>query len=138
MRRGLTPDAARYAALRELGAITQNKEECRDARAVRWIENLVQDLRYGTRARKSPIVAVLALALGIGANTAIFVSRIPQNGRPELRTCGSVDWHDENDIRRRRRDLRDRSAVVRISGAGAHRRAEGMHGQKEPCGRANV
>ncbi len=74
--RGSSPDEARQVARKRFGGIEQVKEEHRDRRSFRWIETLLSDLRYGLASlRHAPgftAVVVSVLALGVGANVAMF------------------------------------------------------------------
>jgi len=116
--KGMTPEQAHYAALRELGGVDQIREDCRDMRRVNYIENFLEDLRYGLRMLvKNPgfaAAAVVTLALGIGANTTIFsvawrplryrgANRLlvvwetrPDGSRSAVSAPTYLDWRDQN------------------------------------------
>src|SRR5580658_5050568 len=76
VQRGMTPAEARRKALLEFGGIAQTAEIYREARALAWVEGLLQDLRYAMRGfQRAPgftAVAIISLGLGIGVNTTLF------------------------------------------------------------------
>lgn len=117
-RRGLSPGEAKMAAHRAYGNLEQAKDLHRDARSYVWMGHLMKDIRYGVRnLMRTPGftgVAVIALALGIGANTAIFgvvntvllqplaykdaddLVTILHNGTGPVATANYVDWRDQS------------------------------------------
>jgi predicted permease len=116
--RGMPPAEARLAARREYGGVEQAKELHRQERSFSWIEHMVKDLRYGARNLfRTPgftVVAVMALALGLGANTAIFsvvnsvllrplvykqadrLVTILHFGNNPVATANYLDWRDQS------------------------------------------
>ena len=113
--KGLSADDARTAAQRRFGNTTLLLEECRDAYGWQWLEEFVRDLRYAVRSMlRTPgfnAVAIVALALGIGANAALFsvvnavllrplayrdagcLVTILHNGRAPVAPANYADWH---------------------------------------------
>ena len=74
--RGMSPEEARYAALRKFGNVARVKEQTHEVWSIAWLEQLLQDVRFGARTLlRSPgltVAAMLAIALGVGINVGIF------------------------------------------------------------------
>ena len=108
IRRGMLPEEARTAAMRRFGNVTRVKEEARSVWGFLWVEELLRDVRFAVRMlRKAPgfaSAAVLTLALGIGANTAIFsfieaviLKSLPVHNPKELVLFGPGDGSGNSD-----------------------------------------
>ena len=134
--RGMTPEEAARAARVRLGGRTQLKETNRELRGLPFIETALQDLRFAFRMlRKNPgfsAIAILTLALGIGANTAIFsvvyavlLKPLPYPGSDQLFTVFQQDVKNPKNVNGfsflNLRDLREQSEIFSdLSGVQAH------------------
>ena len=105
MRSGLLPDEARRRARIEFGCVERHKEEAREARGLRFLDELRGDLRYGrhqlVRTPSFSLLAIAVLAVGIGANSAIFsaidavmLRSLPVHEPEQLRR---IEWISRND-----------------------------------------
>lgn len=99
---GLSREEARYAALRAMGAVGNSKEESRDLWSARFVSDFVGDLRYAERGlRRNPgfaVLAIVVMAVGIGANTAVFsvvngvlLKPLPYPGADRIVTLSTAD-----------------------------------------------
>ena len=120
IRAGMSPEEAKSAAQRLVGSVSLYKEECRDARGIGFIENFARDLRYSIRMlQRTPLftaVAILTLALGIGANTTVFtfVENILMRSLParDPQQLVSLNWDNGTNMSYPNyRDFRDRNTV---------------------------
>ncbi len=120
IRAGMSPEEANFAAQRLVGSVSLYKEECRDARGSSLLENFMRDLRYAVRMlRRTPLftaVAIITLALGIGANTTVFtfVENIVMRSLPvqDPQQLVSLNWGEGvNMSYPNYEDFRDRNTV---------------------------
>jgi putative ABC transport system permease protein len=137
MARGMSPKDARYAALRAFGNVDVTKEESRDTRRVRPIENLMRDLRHSLRSLlREPmllIAATISIALGAGGNIAVFslarelLFTTPHARHPEELVKMQVS-HGSHVSYQHWRDLDESGALLRIAGISFERQLNWFNG----------